>query len=91
MEPGMSEQDNGNHSHIDNDEAPASVLVIQFAAPGSAEFAFQANGVSPMQMLAAAAYLEEYARNVLRQQMLAKQVNKSIAIPTGFDARKLRG
>jgi hypothetical protein len=67
----------------------ASVLVIQFSAPGSAEFAFQANGVSPTQMLAAAAYLDEFARHSLRQ-MYAAQAAKQVAVPVNFDPRKLR-
>ena len=47
--------------------AAASVLVFDFAGPGSSEFQMRQQHVTPAQMLAAASWLEWYAKRLFEQ------------------------
>ena len=51
----------------DPNAVPVSRLVIEFAAPGSAEMSMHSENVSPAQMLAAAAWLDWWARRAFDQ------------------------
>lgn len=53
--------DEGNGNHGDS-QPPKSVLILEFRAPGSAEFAVHSENVSPAQILTAAAWLDWFAR-----------------------------
>lgn len=50
------------------EEETRSVILIQFAEPGSAIFRVDFQGVIPAQVLAAAAYLELRGKNAMIQQ-----------------------
>ena len=58
-------------------EVPRSLLIIQFAAFGSAEFQIKTENVSPAQLIAAAAWLDWYAR----RQFDVALSQRSIAVP----------
>lgn len=65
--------DNGN-------EQPKSYLRLDFQAPGSAEFAMNMENVTPAQMLAAAAWLDWYARKAF-DASAARQAQQGIVVP----------
>lgn len=62
-----------------------SVLRIEFSFVGSADFTLQQENVTPAQILAAAGYLEWYAKMQfdmqVAQQMQAAQQKPRIAVP----------
>jgi len=76
-------------SENDNEEgAPRSRLVIEFRAPGAVEFQMGAEGVSPGQVLAVAAWLDWYARRLFDQNAAAQAANR-IVVPK-LDLQKLQ-
>ena len=65
-------------------QEPKSYIFIKFADIGSVVMDFIANGVTPLQMLAMAHYLEVKGKNALIQQeneRLEKEEAKNIARP----------
>lgn len=61
-----------------------SLVVIQFAAPGSVVFQAQFEGVTPMQMMALAGWLEVKAKNAIIQaenERASEEARTSIARP----------
>ncbi len=65
-------------------QIPPSVLAVEFTFPGSAEFAFHMQNVSPTQMMAAAAYLEWQAERMLEQAAQreeAARANGKLIVP----------
>lgn len=59
---------------------PVSRLVIEFAAPGSAEMRMMTENVTPAQLLAAAGWIDWQARYALAMQAQSRQQN-GIAVP----------
>ena len=64
-------------------DAPKPQIVIIFHAPGSAEFSLHAEGVSPAQMLGAAAWLDWYARRAF-DATAQQQAQRGIIVPKGI-------
>lgn len=65
-------------------QKPASYIAIQFADVGSTVFSIDMNGVTPLQLLAIAAYLELRGKNTLVQmenQRAQEEAEKAIARP----------
>jgi hypothetical protein len=68
----------------ENEEIPQSYILIQFHSTGSVLFQPTLEGVTPFQLLAVAGFLEEEAKDMLRQykeQEKRKQEMTQIAIP----------
>ncbi len=61
-------------------DRPRSVLIIEFAAPGSAEFGMKTENVSPAQILAAAVWLDWYARHAFERIAQRSEANR-IEVP----------
>lgn len=69
----------------DEHQQPESYLAIVFAGINSVAFSLQVNNVSPLQMLAVAAYLETKAKSslLLEEQRRAEQeAQKQIVKPS---------
>jgi len=65
-------------------EQERSLIVIQFTAPGSVVFQAQFEGVTPMQMMAIAGWMEVKAKNAIIQaenERAAEEARNSIARP----------
>jgi len=75
----------------DNDKSapdtPLSVLIIQFAAPGAAEFQIKSENVTPAQLLAAATWLDWYARRMFD----AVVEQRNVAVPQVVLPSNLKG
>lgn len=67
----------------EKNDKPLSRLIIDFAAPGSAECAWHKEGeVVPAQLLAAAVALDVYARFILEQNFVVQAAaQQKIAVP----------
>lgn len=61
-------------------QSPRSVLVIEFIAPGSAEFSLKLDSVSPAQIIAAAAWLDWFARRSFDRNADKAEANR-IQVP----------
>ena len=59
---------------------PKSFLRLDFQAPGSAEFAMTMENISPAQMLAAAAWLDWFARRAF-DASAAQRAQQGIIVP----------
>lgn len=57
---------------------------IDFVAPGSADFNPSLHNINPIQILAAASYLEWLGRRLLEQSAASKQAQQSIIVPKGI-------
>jgi hypothetical protein len=62
-------------------EIPESSITIKFAYPGSVNMSIEFKNVIPLQVAAAAWYLEKQAEAGFFQQQMEQQQNK-IAVPT---------
>jgi hypothetical protein len=65
----MDEKGNGNGTPMNSvqEEKPKSILIIEFAEPGSAQFGIRTENATPAQILAAAAWLDWFARKQFDQ------------------------
>ena len=73
------------------EETQHSILIIEFAAPGSAEFRMKSNHVSPAQIMSAAAWLNWYAQQMF-EQTARQEAAKRIQVPgIAVDLKKLHG
>jgi hypothetical protein len=62
-------------------EIPESLITIKFAYPGSVNMSIEFKNVIPLQVAAAAWYLEKQAEAGFFQQQMEQQQNK-ISVPT---------
>lgn len=65
-------------------ERPKSFVLVQFAETGSVQFAVEIDGVTPLQMIALAAFLELRGKNELirlENQRVEEEAQKAIARP----------
>lgn len=70
------------------EEPQASQLILTFQAVGSAEFAMQMANVTPAQILAAAAWLDWYARSQMDQMKAQLQAKgPRLVVPQGVQVR----
>jgi hypothetical protein len=63
---------------MDENEQPQSYILIQFHSTGSVLFQPTLEGVTPFQLLAIAGFLEEEARDMLRQYKEQEKLRKEI-------------
>lgn len=67
-----------------SEQKPKSFIIIEFEDVGSTNFHMQMDGITPLQMLAMASYLELKGKNALIQmenQRAEEEAQKSIARP----------
>jgi len=72
----------------DQGDVKSSQIILTFAGPGSSEFQFNSEGITPAQVLGAAAWLDWYARRLFDSQSEQIARNK-IVVPGVFPNIKL--
>lgn len=82
-----TESDNGAKAEA---SLPVSRMVVTFVTPGSAEFTFHLENVTPAQMIGCAAWLDWYARHQFDLHAMNQMASApKLIIPGAMPQRKM--